>query len=120
MSATATAQTTLDALRAALDRKDYDALESCYADDAVYVSYSERNRPSSAEELRGPEAIGRAFREAPSDLTHELTDEVVSDDRFAITLKCTYPTGELVLQTSICEVREGRIVRQAGVETWDE
>lgn len=53
MSATTTAQTELDAFRAALEGKDYDALESCYADDAVYVNYSERNRPSAAEELRG-------------------------------------------------------------------
>lgn len=120
MSVTATAQTALEAFRAALERKDYDALESCYADDAVYVGYSERNRPSSAQELRGPEAIGRAFREAPGDLTHELQDEFAGEGRFAFTLKCTYPTGELVMGTSICEVRDGRITRQTGVEAWDE
>ena len=120
MTTTTTAGTTLDAFRAALDAKDYDALESCYADDAVYLSYSERNRPSSAEPLRGPEAIGRAYREAPAELTHELVDEVAGEERFAFTLKCTYPTGELVIGTSICEVRDGRITRQTGVETWDE
>ena len=120
MSTTATAQSALDSFRAALDRRDYDALESCYADDAVFVSYSERNRPSSAEELRGPEAIGRAFRDAPDELEHEVLDAVVGEDRFAFTLKCTYPTGELVMGTSICQVRDGLITRQTGAEAWDE
>ena len=120
MAITTTAATALEAFRGALDAKDYDALESCYAEDAVYLGYSERNRPSSAEALRGPEAIGRLFRDAPADLTHEIVDEVVGEARFAITLRCTYPTGELVLGTTICEVRDGLITRQTGVETWDE
>ena len=64
--------------------------------------------------------IGQSFREAPDDLTHEIGDEVVGDDRFAFTLKCTYPTGGLVMVAGICDVREGRITRQLGVEAWDE
>ncbi len=120
MAVTATAQVALEALRAAVARKDYDALESCYADDAVAVSYSERNRPSSAEELRGRKAIVAAYREAPAELKHELTDEVAGEERFAFTMKCTYPTGELVMWTAICEVRDGLITRQVGVEAWDQ
>jgi ketosteroid isomerase-like protein len=120
MSVATTAKTALDAFRAAMEGQDFDALESCYAEDAVYVSYSERNRPSSAEELCGRQAIGRAFRDAPGELTHELQDEVAGENRFAFTLKCTYPTGELVMATSVCEVRDHLITRQTGVEAWDE
>ncbi len=120
MSVTATAETTLEAFRAAVANKDYDALESCYAADAVVVSYSERNRPSSAEELRGPEAIVAVYRETPEELKHELIDEVAGEERFAFTMKCTYPTGELVMWTAVCEVRDGLIARQVGVEAWDE
>ena len=120
MAATATAQTALEALRAAAERKDFDALESCYADDAVVLSFSERNRPSAADPLRGPKAIVQPYRDAPAELTHELSDELVGDERFACTLKCTYPTGELVLAALICDVRDGRITRQVGVEAWDE
>lgn len=120
MSATATAEAGLEAFRAAVTRKDYDALERCYAEDAVVISYSERNRPSSADVLRGRQAIVAAYREAPPDLEHELTDVVSGEDGFAFTLKCTYPTGELVLSAAICNLRDGLITRQTGVEAWDE
>lgn len=120
MSVTATAQTALEAFAAAVARKDYDALESCYADEAVVVSYSERNRPSSAEVLRGPKAIVGVYKEAPAELRHELTDEVAGEERFAFTMKCTYPSGELVIWTAICHVEDGLITRQVGVEAWDE
>ena len=120
MPVATTAGTTFDAFRAALDAKDYEAAESLYAEDATFVSYSERNRPSGAETLRGPKAIVDGFRAAPPDLEHELLDEVIGEDRFAFTLRCVYPTGELVMATSICDVRDGLITRQTGVETWDE
>jgi len=120
MSVAATTQTALEAFGAAVARKDYDALESCYAEDAVVVSYSERNRPSSAEVLRGPQAIVAVYRETPEELKHELTDEVCGYDRFAFTMRCTYPSGELVLWTAICHVTDGLITRQIGVEAWDE
>ena len=120
MATTATTQAALDAYRTAWERKDFDALADCYAEDAVVVSYNERNRPGAAEELRGREAIASHFAGEPPDLKHELTQELAGDDRFAFTMKCTYPSGELVMWTSICDVRDGRITRQTGVEAWDE
>ncbi len=120
MATTLTTQQALDAYRTVWERKDFDALADCYADDAVLINYSERNRPSAAEEVRGKDAIGAGFRDEPPDLRHELTDEVAGEERFAFTMKCTYPTGELVMWTAICEVRDGKITRQVGVEAWDE
>jgi ketosteroid isomerase-like protein len=119
VAATATTEA-LDAYRTAWEAKDFDALTACYADDAVLINYSERNRPGSAAEVRGADAIGARFRGEPPDLKHELTDELADESGFAFNMKCTYPSGELVMWTSICTVRDGKVVRQVGVETWDE
>jgi len=109
------------ALREALERRDINAVRDLYADDAVAVTYSERNRPSSAEELRGRHAIEEMWREVERrNLTEEVLEEVVGENRFALTLQCTYPSGEKVIGTYICEVRDGKVVRQKGAEAWDE
>src|SRR5919112_1476532 len=88
----------LAAYRDALERRDAHALLDVFADDAVLVSYSERNRPSSA---------------------HTIEDAVVGDDRFAGTERCVYASGEHVVSTFICHLRDGKIARQVGVEAWD-
>ena len=120
MTATATARTALDSFREAVEGKDSHALEACYAEDAVAVHCSERSRPSSAEELRGRRAIAAGYSDAPPDLKHEIQDEVADDERFACTIKCTYPNGGLVFSTVICDVADGLIVREFGVDAWDE
>ena len=120
MATTVTAQAVLDAYRGAWESKNWSALADCYADDAVVVSYSERNRPSSVEEIRGREAIAAHFSAEPEGLKHVLTDAVAGENGFAFTMKCSYPTGELVMWTATCEVSDGEIVRQVGVEAWDE
>ena len=116
------ARATFDALRETLERSDIDAVMELFADDATMTTYSERSRPSSAEELRGKEAIGEVWREIERrNLTEKVTDAVVGDDRFAFALLCIYPTGERVFGTYICQLRDdGRIARVTGAEAWDE
>ena len=120
----ATAMTAADAfaaLRHALESNDAEAVLDAYADDAVVIGYSERNRPSSAQLLGGRAEIESWVREVVSrNLTHSFTDEVISDNRFAAVETCVYPTGEHVVSAFICDVRDGKIVRQVGVEAWDE
>lgn len=116
-----TAASVSEAMKEALERGDIDAVRDLYAGDAVAVTYSERNRPSSAEELRGREAIEEMWREVERrNLSEKVLQEVAGEDRFALELQCTYPTGEKVIGTYICEVRGGKIVRQRGAEAWDE
>jgi molybdopterin synthase sulfur carrier subunit len=112
-------QGVFDAFRDALERHDYDAMSELYAEDAVYTMYSERNRPSSATKVEGRTAIEALFKGEAPDLKHRVVDEVVGDGRFAYTLICEYPSGELVFGTAVCDVADGKIVRQAGVEAWD-
>jgi len=49
-----------------------------------------------------------------------IADGFVAGDRAAITIDCTYPTGEHVLTNAICELREGKISRWDAVAAWDE
>jgi hypothetical protein len=121
MVAGTTADAALATLRQGLEGHDEQVLVGAYADDAVVIAYSERNRPGSAQRIEGREAIGRWMHDVMSrNLTHKVGDEVVGTDKFAFTETCTYPTGEHVVGTYVCDVRDGKIVRQVGSEAWDE
>lgn len=120
MPVTATAQTTLEELRAAINEGRFDALEACYAEDAVILHYSERNRPGSAQPMSPKELVETYGNKPPAGRTDEVIDGIAGDDRLAYAVKCTYGTGELVMFTAVCEVQDGRITRQIGVEAWDE
>jgi molybdopterin synthase sulfur carrier subunit len=118
-AAEASVQGVFNAFRGALEAHDYDAMSELYADDATYTMYSERNRPSSAKKVEGGGGIKALFQGEAPNLEHRVVDEVVGEDRFAYTLICKYPTGELVFGTAVCDVRDGKITRHAGVEAWD-
>lgn len=120
MPATATAQDALEAYRAAMETKQLEAVDNAYAEDAVVLTYSERNRPSSATEVRGRDAIRAQLEGMPEGLTHRIESDVVGQDALAFTLVCDYPTGEKVVACCICTVQDGKIAHQVGVETWDE
>ena len=121
MVAGPTADAALATLRQGLEGHDEQVAVSAYADDAVVIAYSERNRPGSAHPIEGREAIAEWMHDVMArNLTHKVADEVVGADRFAFTETCVYPTGERVVGAYICDVREGEIVRQVGSEAWDE
>jgi hypothetical protein len=44
---------------------------------------------------------------------------VVGDERAAFTLTATRPDGRLIVENTILDLRDGRIVRQHEVEAWD-
>jgi hypothetical protein len=116
-----TAETVLAALRTALQSHDEQAFVDAYADDAEVIAYSERNRPGSARSIKGRGEIEAWVRDFMSrNLQHSVGDEVIAGDRFAYTERCLYPTGENVVGIYICDVRDGKIVRQVGAEAWDE
>lgn len=120
MATTTSAESVLAAFRDALHRHDEQALIDVYAEDAVMTVYSERNRPSTARSAQGREQIAASIHDVMSrNLQHTISNEVASGDRFACTETCVYPTGEKVIGTLICDVRDGKIVRQVGGEAWD-
>ena len=112
---------TFEMLRDATESRDAEAMLALYADDAVMIEYDMRNPPSAPMKLEGKEDIGRMIRDVCGcDMTHKIRDEVIGTDRFAFTELCEYPDGNLVFSAMVCDLYEGRIERQVGLQAWDE
>jgi hypothetical protein len=118
-----TAMTTaglFEAVRHGFEAHDYRSMEGAFATDAVLVTYSVRRPPASAPPVTGWDAILALWSDVPDDLRHEISDEVVGDDRFAFVLTCTYPNGGKVKGAYVCHSEAGLITRMVGVEAWDD
>jgi len=110
-----------EALRRAIEQSDFDSLMTFYAENAELYSVNRNTPPSSPEVLRGKEAIGERLEDVCGrEMTHRVKDEVVGQERIAFNEACEYPDGIKVLAAQTLEVRDGKIVRQVNVETWDE
>ena len=121
MATPTAADEVLAAYKQAIESHDEAGVLRAYADDAVVVAYSERDRPAAPRRLEGRAAIDAWWRDVMGrNLTHRLSDELAGGDRFAFRETCVYPTGERVVGTHICRVRDGRIAEQVSVEAWDE
>lgn len=108
-------------LRRGIEERDASILLALYAEDAELRIVDRANPPSSPRVLAGRVAIGRYLDEISSrDMTHVLTHVLVGDGSAAYVEECQYPTGSRVLCTAVLDLAEGRIVRQTGVQAWDE
>jgi hypothetical protein len=121
MATATSADGALETYREAVHAHDERRILEAYADDAVVIAYSERNRPGSARAIEGRSQIEAWLHDVMErNLKHTLSNEVVGDDRFSFIETCVYPSGEHVVGAYACEVRDGKIVRQVGSEAWDE
>ena len=110
-----------EAMRRAIEESDYDALVALYADEAELRTVNRNSTPSSPQVLRGKEEISELLRDVCGRaMTHHVEDEVVGEDRVAFNEACEYPDGLKVLTATTLELRDGKIVRQTNVESWDE
>jgi ketosteroid isomerase-like protein len=97
------------------------ALEAALADDVEWIEIDRRTPPASPSVTRGRAAVIANVRAAHArGLVSRVTDGFATADRAALTVTCTYPTGEQVVCNVLADVRDGRIVRWAGVQAWDE
>jgi len=119
--ATTTAHATFHVLREAIEGRDADAILGLIADNAVMVNYDKRNPPSVPARLEGKAAIDPVFRDVYGrDMTHEIRDEVIGEDRISFNEWCEYPDGLRVIASNVLDIREGKIVRACINQTWDE
>lgn len=119
MSSTAMAD--IGTVRQGHEQRNADLLTSLYADDALMQVVDKAHPPSSPLELRGKQAIADFWRDICSrDMTHHVIDEVVGNDRLSFDVACQYASGERVLAASICDLQNGKIVREVTVQAWDE
>ena len=116
------ASRTLDfnTLRAALEQCNVDLTLSCYADDAELRIVDCAHQPSTPQVLHGKQEIGEFYKDICSrNMTHHLEKEVMGDDRLALVEACQYPTGQRVIASSFCDIRDGKITSQLCVQAWD-
>jgi ketosteroid isomerase-like protein len=106
------------AFKAAVEARDADRWLEFFADDAEWVEY--RHKASSPRVTSGRDDIARYLdyvRRTDAELA--ISNDVVGDERAAFTLTATRPDGRLIVENTILDLRDGRIVRQHEVEAWD-
>ncbi len=110
-----------ETLRRGYEQRDAELLIGLYADDAETRIVDRANPPSSPRVLSGKEQIAEYLRDVLGrEMSHRVENEVVGEDRVAFNIACSYPDGNRVFCAGNLEVRDGRIVREVGVQAWDE
>jgi ketosteroid isomerase-like protein len=108
-----------DAARA-LEERGAEGLSEFLADDVEWTEVDQRTPPASPALHRGREQVLELFREVERrGVRSTIDDGFVAGDRAAITLRCTYPSGEVVLGNALCELHDGKIVRWSVIQAWD-
>lgn len=110
----------IDTLRRGHVEHDAATLTSLYADDAVIEVVDASRPPSQPLRLEGTEQI-RAFYDdiCSRDMVHEVAEAFTDGEHLAFRVACQYATGERVLTSDTCDLRDGRIVRETIVQAWD-
>ena len=118
---TTTTQGTFQALRTAIEGRDAGAILELIADDAVMVNYDRRQPLSQPITLEGKVEIAPIFSDVYGrEMTHEVRDEVIGDDRISFNEWCEYPNGLRVIASAVFDVRNGKVVRACVNQNWDE
>ena len=108
------------AFRRAFSHRDASAWAEFYADDAEWIEYRHDAPPRAPHQMVGKEQIADFLRAvAAEDIAIELSDEVLSGERAAFRVTCTFPDGRRIIEHVIVELRGGKITRQVDVEAWD-
>lgn len=111
----------LAALRRGIEERDADQLIGLYAEDAEMRLVDRLHPPSNPQILRGRGAIGEYLTDVCSrDMTHRVEHLTSEGDRVAFTEDCEYPGGSRVLCAATLDIADGHIVREVGVQVWDE
>ena len=121
MAATTTTTFDIDALSRAIEQRDVAGQLAMFADDAEVVEYDKDHPPASPQVARGKEQIGKVLADVFSrDMKHRVFGAVVNGDRAAYGIECEYPDGNRVTCAALLDLRDGKIVRQVGLQAWDE
>src|SRR3954463_1364843 len=121
MAATTTSTFDLDALSRSIEERDVATQLALFADNAELVGYDKDHPPASPQSARGKEEIGKVLADVFSrDMKHRVFGAVVNGDRAAYGIECEYPDGNRVTCAALLDLRDGKIVRQVGLQAWDE
>jgi len=108
------------ALRRGIEGRDAAALAELYADDATIERVDAEHPPSAPARLTGRDEIRAALADVYArDMTHHLDLVAAGPDALGYTVRCRYGDGTQVVCSAVAELRDGRIVREVGVQAWD-
>lgn len=107
--------------RRAVEERDAATLLGLYAEDAELHVVDRNDQPSHPRIIRGRQAIGDYLADVCGrDMTHTIERLVTSADHAAFLQACSYADGGRVLCAAVLDLRDGQIIRQSGVQAWDE
>ena len=118
-----TTATTFDTgeLKRAIEDRDAAAQLAMFADNAEVVVVDKANPPSNPQRISGRAAIGEYLEDVfGRDMTHTVSGLVVDGDQASYTINCQYPDGSRVMCMASLELSDGQIVKQTGLQAWDE
>ncbi len=111
----------LATLRHGVEDRDLASMMSLYDDQAEIAIIDHRHTPSRPQVLRGRGEITAFLSDLLGrDMTHRLDHVVVGDGTVSYIERCRYPDGSRVTMSTVLDIENGRIVRQEGVQAWDE
>jgi hypothetical protein len=110
-----------EALRRGIEERDVTTLLGLYAADAELQVVDRNDQPSKPKIICGRQAIGEYLADVCGrDMTHTIERLVVGEAGAAFIQACQYPDGTRVLCIAVLDLRDGLIVRQSGVQAWDQ
>lgn len=121
MSVSEASRFDLAALRHGIEDRDLAAMLGLYDDSAKISIIDRRHTPSRPQVVQGRGEITAYLSDQLSrEMTHQL-DHVVADNGSVFFIeRCTYPDGSRVMMSSVLDIEDGQIIRQEGVQAWDE
>ena len=109
-----------DALRRAYASRSAEDLLALYAEDATVEIIDAVHTPSHPAVFAGRDALRAHFEDVfARDLTHAVDTVALTENTLGYSLRCTYADGMKVACAATAVLRDGLIVREAGVQAWD-
>jgi hypothetical protein len=110
----------IDIINRAHQRREPNELLDLLADDAELVQY-DMDSLGEPRTLSGRDEIEPMMRDVfGRDMTHEVREMVVGEDRLSYMVFCEYPDGTIVVGSTVCDLRDGQIVRMVNHVSWTE
>lgn len=111
----------LNTFKRAIEERDASAQLALYAEDAEVTLVDRVAQPRAPRVLRGRGEIQAWIEDVCGrDMTHRVRHTVEDKAGAAFTEICRYPNGAGVVCATVLEIDNGMVVRQTGVQAWDE
>jgi hypothetical protein len=111
----------LNTFKRAIEERDASAQLALYAEDAEVTLVDHVAQPKAPRVLRGRGEIQTWIEDVCGrDMTHSVQHAVLDKTGAAFTEICRYPNGAGVICATVLEIDDGVVIRQTGVQAWDE